>query len=148
MKSPGLLLVRLVLGTIFVAHGYPKLFGGKGSSDAVPEGAKQALGDTFVSSMEQGGVPQTAQWLQSIDVPTPKVAAWAIGLTEFGGGLALLSGFHARLAALALIFSQIVAIRKVHLDQGLVNGFELNLSLIAGLVVIVLRGPGKLLTLD
>lgn len=148
MRNLVLLVVRLVLGTIFVTHGYPKLFGGKGSSNAVPDQAKQMLGDTFVSSMEQGGVPQTAQWLSSIGVPTPKLSAWAIGLTEFGGGLAVLTGFQARLAALALIFSQIVAIRKVHLDQGLVNGFELNLSLIAGLVVIALRGPGKLLTLD
>lgn len=148
MKSMILLLLRLVLGTIFVAHGYPKLFGGKGSGDAVPAPAKQALGDTFVGSMEQGGVPQTAQWLQSIGVPTPTFSAWAVGLTEFGGGLAVLTGFQARLAALALIFSQLVAIRKVHLNQGLVNGFELNLSLIAGLAVIVVRGPGKLLSLD
>jgi putative oxidoreductase len=148
MKSMGRLVLRLVLGTIFAAHGYPKLFGGKGMGQQVPDQAKALLGDTFVSSMEQGGVQQTALWLESINVPNPQLSAWAIGLAEFGGGLALLSGVQARLAALVLVFSQLVAIRKVHLNQGLVNGFELNLSLIAGLLAIALRGPGKLLTMD
>lgn len=148
MKSIGLLVLRLVLGVIFVSHGYPKLFGGQEKSKQLPNQAKQLLGDTFVSSMEQGGVQQTAQWLQSINVPNPTFSAWAIGLTEFGGGLALLTGIQARLAALVIIFSQLVAIRKVHIKQGLVNGFELNLSLIAGLLVIVFHGPGKLLNMD
>lgn len=148
MKNVSLLVLRMVLGFIFVAHGYPKLFGGQEKGKQVPDQAKSLLGDNFVSAMEQGGLNQTALWLESINIPNPKFSAWAVALTEFGGGLALLSGIQSRLAALVIIFSQLVAIRKVHLNQGLVNGFEMNLSLIAGLLVIAMRGPGKLLKMD
>jgi len=68
----------------------------------------------------------------------------AVGITEFGGGIALLFGWQSRLAALANIFAQMVAINKVHKEQGLVNGYELNLALIGGLAVIAFGGPGKL----
>ncbi len=136
--------MRLILGSIFIAHGYTKLFGGQGTSEQVSPEAKQNLGETFVEQMEQGGVEQTAGWLDSIGTPNPQQAAWAVAITEFGGGIALILGWQSRLAALANIFSQMVAINKVHKDQGLVNGYELNLALIAGLSVIALDGPGKL----
>lgn len=144
MRSIGLLILRLILGGIFIAHGYPKLFGGQGTGEQLSDEKKDQLGETFVEQMEQGGVEQTAGWLESIGTANPKQAAWAVAATEFGGGIALVLGWNARLAAVGNIVAQLVAINKVHKDQGLVNGYELNLALIGGLVVIALDGPGKI----
>ena len=144
MRSIGLFVLRLILGTLFIAHGYPKLFGGQGTGEQLSDEKKQQLGETFVTQMEQGGVEQTAGWLDSIGTPNPQQAAWAVALTEFGGGIALILGWQSRLAAVGNIIAQVVAINKVHKEQGLVNGYELNLALIGGLTVIALDGPGKL----
>ena len=144
MRSISVFLLRLILGGILVAHGYPKLFGGKGTGERLSPEMKHWLGDTFVTQMEEGGIDQTAGWLATIGTPNPKQASVAVGIAEFGGGIALLLGWQSRFAALANIFSQMVAINKVHKDQGLVNGYELNLALIGGLGVIAFAGPGKL----
>ncbi|MDQ4099707.1 MAG: DoxX family protein [Chloroflexota bacterium] len=144
MRSISVFVLRLILGTLFIAHGYPKLFGGQGTGEKIPEQQKQQLGETFVEQMEQGGVQQTAGFLESIGTPNPQQAAWAVALTEFVGGIALILGWKARLAAVGNIVAQLVAINKVHKDQGLVSGYELNLALIGGLAVIALDGPGKL----
>jgi putative oxidoreductase len=82
--------------------------------------------------------------MESIEVPNPKTAAWGLALAEFAGGLALIVGFKTRPAAVALAFSQMVAINKVHAEQGLVGGYEYNISLIGGTVALALAGPGKL----
>ncbi len=144
MRSIGYFVLRLILGGLFVAHGYPKLFGGHGTAEQLSDQTKQRLGETFVTQMEQGGVEQTSGFLESIGTPNPQQAAWAVALTEFAGGIALILGWQARLAAIANIIAQMVAINKVHKDQGLVSGYELNLALIGGLTVIALDGPGKL----
>jgi len=63
---------------------------------------------------------------------------------EFGGGVLLVLGWMTRPAALAIAFTQGVAIAKVHKDQGVVGGYEFNATLIAGAVCLALAGPGKL----
>ncbi len=144
MRSISVFLLRLILGGILIAHGYPKLFGGKGTGEKLSPETKHWLGETFVTQMEQGGIKQTAGWLDSIGTSNAEQGAWASGIAEFGGGVAILIGWQSRPAALANIFTQMVAINKVHKEQGLVNGFELNLALIGGLGVIAFAGPGKL----
>jgi putative oxidoreductase len=144
MKSLGLLVLRLVLGGIFVLHGYPKLFGGQGKSAGLSETTKATLGQPFVDSMENGGIAATTGFMQHLNLPQPKAAAWALALTEFGGGLALILGFKTRPAATALAFSQTVAINKVHASQGLIGGYELNVALIGGAAALAIAGPGKL----
>ena len=44
----------------------------------------------------------TAAWFGSIGMPLPVVVAVLVGLLELGGGLAILTGFKTRIAALAL----------------------------------------------
>jgi putative oxidoreductase len=144
MRSLGLLVLRVTIGLIMVIHGYPKLFGGEQKSEQLPDEAKETLGEGFVEAVEQGGVQATAQLMENLEIPNPTVNAWAIGLTEFGGGLALILGWKARPAAAAIVFSQLVAINKVHADQGVVGGYEFNASLIGGAACIALAGPGKL----
>lgn len=144
MRSLGLLVLRLVLGGIFAAHGYPKLFGGLGESEKLSDGTKSALGEGFVEQVEQGGVSATAGMMESLGLPNAKAAGWALALVEFVGGIALIFGFKTRPMALALAFSQAVAINKVHATEGLVGGYEYNIALIGGTTALAIAGPGKI----
>ena len=85
-------VVRLVVGVIFAAHGAQKLFGLFGGSGF------QATADGFAN---MGFAPG---WL------------WGglAGCAELFGGLGLLAGLFARLAALGLVITMAVAVCKVH----------------------------------
>ncbi len=144
MKSVGILILRLVIGGIFVAHGYPKLFGGQGEGEKVSETAKATLGEGFVEQVEQGGVSATANMMESLGLPNALAAGWALALVEFVGGIALIFGFKTRPMAAALAFSQAVAINKVHASEGLVGGYEYNVALIGGTTALAIAGPGKI----
>jgi putative oxidoreductase len=82
--------------------------------------------------------------MENLGLPNPKMQALAVSLVEFGGGLLLVLGWMTRPAALAIAFSQLVAINKVHAQQGVVGGYEFNATLIAGAGCLALAGPGKL----
>lgn len=144
MQSLGLLLLRVVIGIIMMAHGYPKLFGGQNKSEDLPPETKDTLGEGFVESVDQGGIEATAGTMEYLEMPNPKAAAWGVALVEFAGGLMMILGWKTRPAAAAIAFSQMVAINKVHAEQGLVSGYEFNASLIAGAGCVALAGPGKI----
>lgn len=115
----GLLLVRLALGIIMVAHGGQKLF-------------------TFGYSGVVGGMTQ-------MGLPAPSVAAALIIAAEFGGGLLMLAGLFTRFAAAAFAFAMIVAATQVHLAAGffLPAGYEFTLMLALTSLGVVLTGPGR-----
>lgn len=150
MVSLGLLVLRLVVGGIYVVHGYAKVFGGQGKSETVSPEAEQMLGSGFKQFMDQGGVQNISGFMQHIGVPYAKPAAFALMAAEFGGGLALILGWKTRLAALALTVVQAVAIQKVHASNGLIasgeggSGYEFNASLAAATATLALAGPGKI----
>jgi putative oxidoreductase len=144
MVSLGLLLLRLVVGGIFVLHGLPKLFGGQGSSERLSDTATATLGEGFVGAMEHGGIQNLTGMLGQMEIPNPPTMAWALALTEFGGGLGLILGWKTRPLAAGLAFSQLVAINKVHASQGLVGGYEFNATLIGATSALALAGPGKI----
>jgi putative oxidoreductase len=76
--------------------------------------------------------------------PVPLFAAASIA-AELGGGLALAVGFLTPLPATLLIGQSAVIIGKAHWPRGFWNrdnGFEFPLSLAAGVVAILLIGPG------
>lgn len=111
-----LLIVRVVVGTIFAAHGAQKLFGAFGGS---------GLADT-VEKMGLLGYPVT--------------------IGEFFGGVGLIVGFLTRFSAASLIVIMLGAIGMVHGANGffLANGgFEYNLALIGLLAPILIAGPGR-----
>ncbi len=142
MVSLGLLLLRLVVGGLMMIHGYPKLFGGQNKSEELPREATETLGEGFSEQVEQGGIEQTAGMMERLGMSNPQGAAWAIAAVEFVGGMMLVLGWMTRPAAIA--FSQMVAINKVHADEGLVGGYEYNTMLIGAAGTLVLTGPGKI----
>lgn len=149
MVSLGLLLLRLVVGSIFAVHGYAKAFGGPGKGASVSPEAQKVLGKGFPQAMDYGGIGSVTGFLQSLGVPNPKPAALAVTAAELGGGLALILGWHTRPAALALAVSQLVAIQKVHLDNGLISdppepGYELSAALAAAAATLAITGPGAI----
>ena len=144
MPSLGLLLLRLITGGIFMAHGYPKLFGGPGKP--APAVAAQKLGQGFTEAWEAHGGENWANRLETLGVPYPKVMAVVSGLVELVGGACLVLGWQTRPAALLLTGQMAVAIRKVHWKNGLMvskGGYEFNLSLIAACLALLLVGPGR-----
>jgi putative oxidoreductase len=124
MKA-GRLLVRLVIGGLFIGHGTQKLFGWFGGPG--PEG--------------------TSAMMDKIGMHPPRSNALAAGVTETAGGALLVAGLATPLAAGSLIGVMITAIRKVHAANGVWitdGGFEYNLVLIAALLGLVDGGPGAL----
>ena len=126
----GLLVLRIAVGCIMFVHGAQKLLGWFGG-----------LG--FVGF---------TGWMASIHVPI--VAAWLAILTEFFGGIALVLGFGARLAAFAIAVEMLVAIRLVHLHIGFFmnwnsvpnrgEGWEYTFLVFAAALTLALAGPGRL----
>lgn len=118
------LVVRVIVGVIMAAHGLQKLAGGPGN---------------FGGFLAQMGVP----------APTPM--GYVVTFVELVGGILLILGLFSRLAALLLTIDLVVAILLVKVNIGLIapadqpgTGAELDLALIAGFLVVLLAGPGRL----
>ncbi len=110
-----LLVMRLVLGAIMVAHGYKKVFGGF-------HGHQQ-----FVSSL---GIPA---WMAYLSTGT-----------EFFGGIAIVLGLLTRYVALAFLIEMAVVIVKVHWKNGLTGqgGYEFPLALVTIAFALMCYGGG------
>ena len=113
-----LLVLRVLLGIIFIAHGYQKLF-------------------VFGLAGVTGGFAQ-------MGVPMPQVMGPFIALLEFFGGMALVVGLLTRLAAFGLLCDMIGAILLVHLKNGffLPQGFEFAFTLGGIAAGLMLAGAG------
>ena len=121
------LVLRLVLGIIFVAHGYPKLF-------------KKEFGPKGFSA-----------FLKNIGIPLPIFFAYVVGISEVVGGLLLILGLWTRLGAFLIACIMIVAMWKVKFKTGLfaktmeggwVGGYELDLALFAIAIALTVAGGG------
>jgi len=128
--SLAILLLRLPLGTIFLAHGSQKLlglFGGHG------------LTATLRNFEAHLGIP-------------PILTLLAI-LAEFGGGIGILCGFLTRLSAAGIAATMAVAIYKVHMVNGFFmnvscapgrgHGIEFNVALLGMALALVVSGGGQ-----
>jgi putative oxidoreductase len=122
--SVGSLAARAVIGGLFIGHGTQKLFGWFGGP----------------------GPAGTEQMMTALEMHPAKRNAMAAGVTEAAGGALLAAGLATPAAAAGLIGVMITAVRKVHMKNGFWNangGYEFNLVLIAALLAIVDKGPGK-----
>jgi putative oxidoreductase len=121
----GRLLLRLIVGGLFVGHGTQKLFGWFGGH----------------------GLDATSQAFDGMGMRPGHHHALAAGAAEAGGGAALALGLGTPLAAGALTSVMLTAIHKVHLKNGpwaTNGGYEYNLVLIAAVLALADAGPGKL----
>ena len=76
---------------------------------------------------------------------------YLVTFVEIIGGVLLIVGLLSRVTALLLTIDLIVAILLVKVNIGLLSptdgsgvGYELDLALIAGLLAVLLAGPGRL----
>lgn len=121
----GRLVVRSVIGSLFVGHGTQKLFGWFGGP----------------------GIAGTSGMMTALSMHPPKRNALAAGISETAGGVMLIAGLATPLAAADLIGVMTTAIRKVHVNNGpwaANGGWEYNAVLIAALLVLADDGPGDI----
>jgi putative oxidoreductase len=117
LQPLALFIMRLVLGIIMVAHGYQKTF--EHTHD-------------FVHMIGGMGLPA---WLAYLSM-----------VAEFFGGLLILAGLFARLAAFAICIDLGVAIWKVHWHNGLTGngGFEFPLAVATLSFALIFFGAGPI----
>jgi putative oxidoreductase len=120
LQPLALLLMRLTLGAIMVAHGYHKVF---------------------------GGLHHHAQMVAGMGLPS--LLGYVSSFTEFFGGLLILAGLFTRAAAFAVCVNLAVAIWKVHLHNGLIGspdhtGFEFPLAAATLAFALIFFGAGPI----
>jgi putative oxidoreductase len=120
LHSCGTTVLRIVVGVIFVMHGWQKL---------------------------SWGFAHVAEFLGSVHVPVPAVAAVLLTLVELLGGIALIVGVLVRYVAALLAIDMLVAITLVHFKHGFFisnGGLEFPLLLLAANIKLILSGAGSI----
>jgi putative oxidoreductase len=127
LRSLGLLIARIALGAIMIAHGWNR--------------------------WAYRTVANESAYLEQFGTPYPQVVAWgAIGL-ELIGGLCLIVGLITPIAALAVLVEQILIIcytnwfqakDLVSPDAAAAAGFEHNVALAALALLFVVFGGGAI----
>ncbi|GAA2056708.1 DoxX family protein [Williamsia deligens] len=114
------LVARVILGIIFIMHGWQKL--------------------------HTNGIGATEKGFRAMDVPFPEFSAHYATWVEFVGGILLIVGVLVPLVSILLIIDMAGAIITVHADKGFWNsdgGYEFPLALIAALVAVGLVNTGR-----
>ena len=120
--SWGLLGLRLVTGTIFIAHGLPKFGVGGGE-----------------------GLAGLAGWLGSMGVPLPMLSAILVASSEAIGGALLIVGFMTRFAAATQVIAMLVAVFMVHWSNGFTanGGYQWAMLMAAAAFALMIEGAGR-----
>jgi putative oxidoreductase len=119
MSSCGIAVLRIVVGVIFVMHGWQKL------------------------SM---GFQNVGGFLGSLHIPAPTLAAVVLTIVELLGGIALIIGLFTRYVAALLTVDMAVALTLVHIKNGFFapKGIEFPMLLLASNLCLLLSGSGSL----
>ena len=111
-----LFVLRIVLGALFIMHGYGKLFGNTPGMDAF------------------------TGMVAALKFPIPVFFAYAAALSEFFGGIAILLGvftkFFATLIAIVMLVA-IIGVKKSHFPSA-----DVETALLAIAIALQLVGPG------
>ena len=113
-----LLLIRIAAGLVFLYHGSAILFGAFGGPG--PQG--------FAAFMH-----------------APAIVGYLVGLAQFGGGLAILTGLLVRIGAVCVIIVMLGAIFLVHLPHGFdisKQGMEYALTQLLVALALLIAGGG------
>ncbi|MEH7419507.1 DoxX family protein [Neobacillus drentensis] len=124
MLGIGLLLIRLVIGLSFMAHGAQKLFG----------------------SFDGGGIKVFGEHFEKLGIKPGVTMALLAGLSEFIGGALFTLGLLTPLAGIVIAGSMVVAILKVHGPNGYwltKGGYEYCLAILVVAIGVALTGAGQ-----
>lgn len=116
-----LLILRVALGPMLVAHGTNKVFG-------------------------SGGLAGTQRWFEALGLRPAWLHARVAALTEIGAGLLLTFGLLTGLAAMAFVALMVVAMRTDHRGKGYFvfkGGWEYVLLVAMAAVALAAGGPGR-----
>lgn len=122
----GLLLIRCIVGVVFIYHGgqklFPDVFGGHGM-------------EGFTESVAKLNLPLLSHEVQA------QLAAWA----EFGGGILLILGLLTRLAAIPALVNMIVAVTMVHWGKFSIAEGGIEYALLLGILLLglIFTGAGR-----
>jgi putative oxidoreductase len=119
-----LLVLHVVVGLLFFAHGAQKLFGWFGGY----------------------GIEGTAGFMDSIGLRPGRLHAMAAAFAETVGGLLLALGLFTPIGSALVISVMVAAILTVHISKGFFNtegGYEFNVTLIAAAFALAGVGPGE-----
>lgn len=118
--SLGLLVLRVVIGAIFAAHGAQKIF--------------------------EFTIPGTIGSFAGMGVPLPEIAAPLVAFIELIGGILLILGFFTRPVGVLLAVDMVVALVAVHLPAGLWvgdGGYEFVAVLGVAALALAFTGAGR-----
>lgn len=120
VRDGALLFLRLVIGAVFVAHGWDKIF--------------------------LTGVPESAAQFAEMGIPQAQMTVWLVAVVEIIAGALLILGLLGPFIAGVLIVEMFAALWFVHINNGLFvsnGGFEYALVMIAALSIVVTFGSGR-----
>ncbi len=120
--SAGLLILRVMVGIVMLAHGYNHIFRG-------------------------GKIAGTGRWFESLGMKPGVLHAWLASLTELGAGFMLVVGLLTPLAAAGVVGVMAVALITNHLTNGFFifrpgEGYEYVLTLLVVGLAIGALGAG------
>lgn len=118
--SLGLLVLRVVVGAVFAAHGAQKVF--------------------------EFTIPGTIGSFAGMGVPLPEIAAPVVAFVELVGGILLILGFFTRPVGILLAVDMVVALVAVHLPAGLWvgdGGYEFVAVLGVAALALAFTGAGR-----
>ena len=122
MEDLATLVLRITVGSVFIAHGVPKVFG----PVTGPHGRGRTVG-----------------LLTSRRLPMPELLVWGLALTELVGGAFVLVGLLTRVAAVPLAVVVALAIPLAKWKHGFIDGWDWPYSLVGACTTIALLGGGE-----
>jgi len=122
------LLLRVVIGPTFVAHGLQKLFN--------------------PWHLDPKGISGTTKFFDFVGIPAPHFFAYFVGVTETIGGILLTIGLLTPVAGIAIGIDMLVAIISYNFANGFFtekpkDGWEINAFLAAIAFALAIMGPGR-----
>ncbi|AGP31952.1 DoxX family protein [Corynebacterium terpenotabidum] len=116
-----ILIARVAVGVILIAHGWQKFF--------------------------TNTIDGTATFFESMDIPAATFSAIAAATIELVGGVLLIIGFATPVVAVLVVLNMLGAWFFVHADAGTIfvsdGGYELVLALAAGAALVGATGGGR-----